>query len=228
MRLAVNARARRVSLRLDRRRSEFVATAPHDRSLSEAVAFARERADWLLAQSERIPERRPLRPGMRLALFGEETRLEVAPGRARWLASVDDQPARMTAPDDAAYSDRIIRLVKTRAKMGFELRTKAYVSRLGQPEPSVKITDTRGRWGSCRPAVAGAPAIIRYNWRLAMAPVSIADYVAAHECAHLLEPNHGPKFWALVERLFGAPAPAKRWLAANGAALHAVGGQALP
>ncbi|MEJ0066966.1 MAG: YgjP-like metallopeptidase domain-containing protein [Caulobacteraceae bacterium] len=29
-----------------------------------------------------------------------------------------------------------------------------------------------------------------------MAPPAVADYVAAHECAHLLHPHHGPAFWA--------------------------------
>ena len=33
-----------------------------------------------------------------------------------------------------------------------------------------------------------------------MAPPAVLDYVAAHECAHLLEMNHSPRFWAHVER----------------------------
>lgn len=49
--LKVNHRARRVSLRLDRTRREIVATAPSPRRLSEAAAFARERAGWI---AERI------------------------------------------------------------------------------------------------------------------------------------------------------------------------------
>ncbi len=65
--------------------------------------------------------------------------------------------------------------------------------------------------------------MIRYNWRLVLAPGWVLDYVAAHECAHLIEPNHGAGFWAIVARLYGDHRPARAWLAAHGARLHAVG-----
>ncbi|MFM8557960.1 MAG: M48 family metallopeptidase, partial [Betaproteobacteria bacterium] len=43
---------------------------------------------------------------------------------------------------------------------------------------------------------------IRLNWRLIHFPLEVVDYVIAHEMAHLLELNHGPKFWSAVEALF--------------------------
>ena len=72
-------------------------------------------------------------------------------------------------------------------------------------------------------AMPGKPAAIRYSWRLALAPYDVADYVAAHECAHLLELNHGPKFWAHVSALVGDERPHRAWLRAEGARLHAFG-----
>jgi hypothetical protein len=56
-----------------------------------------------------------------------------------------------------------------------------------------------------------------------MAPFAVADYVVVHECAHLLEANHGPRFWAHVDRLVGDHRPHRAWLRAHGAALHAFG-----
>ena len=47
VRLRVDGRARRVSLRLDQARREVVVTAPSARKLSDAIAFARERAGWM-------------------------------------------------------------------------------------------------------------------------------------------------------------------------------------
>jgi predicted metal-dependent hydrolase len=32
-------------------------------------------------------------------------------------------------------------------------------------------------------------------------PPTLAEYVVAHEVAHLLELNHSPRFWAVVETL---------------------------
>jgi predicted metal-dependent hydrolase len=89
--------------------------------------------------------------------------------------------------------------------------------------PSVAVMDARARWGSCRGGLGGAPGQIRYAWRLILASPQVADYVAAHECAHLVEPNHGPRFWALVRRLYGDPTKAQAWLKTHGARLHAVG-----
>jgi predicted metal-dependent hydrolase len=83
--------------------------------------------------------------------------------------------------------------------------------------------DARTRWGSCTPAMPGRPAAIRLSWRLAIAPLDVADYVVAHECAHLREANHGPGFWALVRELVGDPRRQRAWLRAEGASLYALG-----
>jgi predicted metal-dependent hydrolase len=219
VRLAVNARARRISLRVDRTRREVIATAPTARRLSEAVAFARERHGWISAQMADLPAPTALRPGMVLELFGRPLTLVAAPGRAK----LDLAAGEIRAPDDAAFADRVLRLVKTEAKRRFTEMTVAYSRSVGAAAPSVSVVDPKARWGSCSPARPGRPAAIRYSWRLALAPFAVADYVAAHECAHLIEANHGPKFWALVDRIFGDPAPHRDWLRAHGTALHAIG-----
>ena len=51
----------------------------------------------------------------------------------------------------------------------------------------------------------------------------VLDYVAAHECAHLVEANHSAKFWAVVHAINGDHRPHRDWLKANGARLHAFG-----
>ena len=54
--------------------------------------------------------------------------------------------------------------------------------------------------------------VIRLNWRLVQLPPDLALYVVAHEVAHLVELNHSPRFWALVETLFPGPRAARRAL----------------
>lgn len=223
VRLAVNPRARRVSLRLDRGKREVVAIAPTPRRLAEAAAFARERTGWIADRIAELPAPSPLTPGMTVTLFGEPVLLETGTGRPKLVPATQDSPARITAPDDAAYTARVLRIIKREALRGLTERTARYCAMLKLGVPPVAVMDARGRWGSCRPASPRAPASIRYSWRLALAPVSVADYVAAHECAHLIEANHGPDFWALVDRLFGNHRPQRNWLKTEGAALHALG-----
>jgi predicted metal-dependent hydrolase len=58
------------------------------------------------------------------------------------------------------------------------------------------VTNQEKRFGSCSP-VNGA---IRLSHRLATMPTFVRDYVLVHELAHLVEANHGPEFWELVNR----------------------------
>jgi predicted metal-dependent hydrolase len=52
------------------------------------------------------------------------------------------------------------------------------------------------RYGSCTPA----EKTIRISTRLASMPRFVLEYVVMHELAHLVEANHGPRFWKLVNR----------------------------
>jgi predicted metal-dependent hydrolase len=222
--LKVHRRARRVSLRLDRTRREIVATAPSSRRLAEAAAFARERASWIAERLAELPDASPIHPGMMLEIFGEPVLLEAGAGRARYVPAEGEQPARITAMGEGeGYARAVILVIRKRALVVLTERTAVYAARLGAPMPKVTIMDAKARWGSCRPGPRGTPGSIRYSWRLALAPFAVADYVAAHECAHLKELNHGPKFWAHVKALVGDERRHRAWLRAEGARLHAFG-----
>lgn len=58
------------------------------------------------------------------------------------------------------------------------------------------VSNMEKRYGSCTPSLG----TIRISDRLAGMPKWVLEYVLVHELAHLLEANHGPKFWALVNR----------------------------
>lgn len=218
VRLRVHARARRVSLRLDRSRREIVATAPSARRLGEAAAFAKSRAAWITARLAELPAAEQVAPGVALQVFGERVLLEAGQGRARWIAATPGAPARIAAMGEGeGFARAVILVLRKRALQVLTERTAFHAQRLGAPIPKVSVMDAKGRWGSCR------PGSIRYSWRLALAPFDVADYVVAHECAHLLELNHGPRFWAHVAALVDDVPGRRAWLRAEGARLHAFG-----
>lgn len=224
VRLKVNRRARRVSLRLDRTRREIVATAPSPRRLAEAAAFARARAVWIAERLAELPATQPLAPGMHIEVFGQPVRLESGAGRARWIEPADGATPRIAAMGEGeGYARAVILVLKRKALEILTARTAHHAARLGAPMPVVSVADAKSRWGSCRPGPRGTAGVIRYSWRLALAPFEVADYVVAHECAHLLELNHGPRFWAHVRALVGDERRHRAWLRAEGARLHAVG-----
>ncbi len=58
------------------------------------------------------------------------------------------------------------------------------------------VSNQQQRFGSCSPH----SAVIRISHRVAAMPGWVRDYVVLHELAHLEEPNHSARFWALVDR----------------------------
>ena len=231
VRLRVSPRARRVSLRIDQTKREVIASAPSQRRLHEAVAFAGQRAHWIAAHIEALPHPAAVKPGDLIQVFGQPHRLERAESRLRagFYEAEDGHGVLRAFGDGEAFARAVVRQLKRHALVVLTERTEVHAGALGRPMPQVAVADAKGRWGSCRPARSagrgskGDTGSIRYSWRLVLAPFEVADYVAAHECAHLLEANHGPRFWAHVRGLCGPEKPHRAWLRQHGARLHAFG-----
>lgn len=66
---------------------------------------------------------------------------------------------------------------------------------LGVQPQQLVIRPLRSRWGSCTPATGR----IGLNSALVHYRPELLEYVVVHELAHLLEANHGPRFYAVVE-----------------------------
>jgi predicted metal-dependent hydrolase len=87
---------------------------------------------------------------------------------------------------------------------------------LGVAYDRIAIRGQRTRWGSC-----SSSGTLSFNWRLALAPRSVLDYVVVHELCHLREPNHSPRFWALVATRRPGFARDRDWLREHGSELLA-------
>lgn len=219
-RLSVNPRARRLSIRIDGRAGEAVLVAPSERGLAQAVAFARTKAGWMRQRLAERPEGSPLEPGAAIPLFGRDTRLVATGGAgAARLIDAPDGPVIQSGGEGEAFSRRVENLIKRLARQVLVERTEHHLRTLGQRPVKVSIADTKSRWGSCSPHNRS----IRYSWRVIMAPPAVADYLAAHEVAHLVHADHSPAYWAVVQTLVGDHRPFRKWLRENGPALHAVG-----
>ncbi|MCR9147609.1 MAG: M48 family metallopeptidase [Rhodobacteraceae bacterium] len=207
-----SGRARRISLRVSGVDGKVTLTLPHGVNEREALAFARTKADWLRAQLGRQPESVEVVPGTAVPLGGRMIRVE-AGGKGRRVQLADDA---LWVPGDAAEAGARVRAwLKATARDRLADASDRYAAALGRAYSRITLRDTRSRWGSCT-----HDGGLMYSWRLVMAPVDVLDYVAAHEVAHLAEMNHGPAFWATVDRLMPGYKAPRRWLRENGAHLH--------
>lgn len=221
VRLSVNPRARRISIRIDGRTGEAVLVAPSERKLAQAVAFARTKADWIAERLTARPEREVLSPGATVPVYGRPARLVSTGGAgAARLTEDADGPVIASGGEGEAFARRVESLLKRLAREVLVERTEVHRAALGQKPVRVSIGDPKSRWGSCTPG----RRTIRYSWRVVMAPPAVIDYLAAHEVAHLVHADHSPAYWSVVERLVGDHHPHRKWLRDHGPALHAVGG----
>lgn len=207
-------RARRLKLSVDPSSGRVRLTLPRRAALAPALAWAEEQQGWIAAQQARLPQARPFVPGAVLPVDGEELTLVWMEGSPR---SVRRDGAMLVSggPLDG-FERRIAAWLKRQALALLSVETAEFSRKAGVTVSRVSIGDPRGRWGSC-----ASTGVIRYSWRLILAPTQVRRATVAHEVAHRLHMDHSPAFHAAVARLFGAdPTPHRQWLRRNGAQLH--------
>ncbi|MEM9600238.1 MAG: SprT family zinc-dependent metalloprotease [Pseudomonadota bacterium] len=217
----LSERARRVSLKVRPAERQVHVVVPGLRAFPQARRFAGEQRDWIDVQLEGLPPPMPFVPGGEILFQGDRFTLINPPGKGRPKVDRARQRLIVPSPDPDSYAGRVRRLLIREARAELEAATHHYAAELGKRVGKVSVRDQSSRWGSA--ITRKGEGHISYSWRLICAPPDILEYVCAHECAHLLEPNHSPAFWAVCERLFPDTKMAKRWLSRNGQLLHAVG-----
>lgn len=207
-------RTRRRTLGLSVTESGVKVNVPKWVTKAEIDRFLEERIDWLLRNLEKIEQTRReqpvLRDGENVFFLGVPLKIRVAPclfpdirrnGRMLWasVAHEDDMPELVKS------------WLKIRAERMLRKRLMHFARKQGGRIPEFALSDAKTQWGICHP-----DGRIRLNWRLIQAPLSIIDYVAAHEVAHLLHLDHSRQFWSQVEALCADAGTAREWLNRHG------------
>ncbi|MEL6257511.1 MAG: YgjP-like metallopeptidase domain-containing protein [Pseudomonadota bacterium] len=218
VKLQINPKAQRLILRIDQRTHQAVVVAPHESLASEAFAFARARRRWIREKLDALPTRSPFVDGAVAPLRGAPCLL-TSEGRGTRPTFEPGQPSTLRLPGaPETFAERAVRFFKSEAKADLAAAVARHCARLGADARRITVKDTRSRWGSCT-----SDGRLAFSWRVIMAPPFVLDYLAAHECAHLIEMNHSPVFWKLVADCIGDPMAGRKWLREHGPSLHAYG-----
>jgi len=192
-------------------------SAPRSTSRREIEAALHEKADWIVRKLQDQGERsRQLQAvqldwhlGATLPFLGSPLQVQ--------RASVTDfqpeaQPAtlRLRLPPLASSLEvqrAVMTWLKRQALPLFSERCDRYAPLLNVRHTKLCLSSAQTRWGS-----AHTSGTLRLNWRLIHFPLSVIDYVVAHELAHLREMNHSSRFWNLVESVVPDVSAAQRIL----------------
>jgi predicted metal-dependent hydrolase len=208
-------RARRRSIGMVIDHSGLSVRAPSWVSIREIELALRERAEWVIKTLAewrgRDKEALPAQgcEGAGLLYRGRPLTLALFPARKKTIAA-DLLHLTVLHPNpgnEGEIAAFVGRWLKEQALALLAPRVLHFASRVTGVPPAVKLSSARTQWGSCN-----HKGEIRLHWRLVQLPPAVADYVIAHEVAHLVELNHSPRFWALVESLLPGHAEVRREL----------------
>ena len=94
----------------------------------------------------------------------------------------------------SSLTDAEISKLKKDARIYLNAKTEYYAKLMGLKYGRITITSAKTRFGSC-----SSDKNISYSWRLMLYPEEAREYVVVHELAHLVEMNHSPRFYKIVE-----------------------------
>jgi predicted metal-dependent hydrolase len=166
-----------------------------------------KRAAWIVRQSsEEIlhPRRKEFVSGESLLYLGREARLTVVHADVRRVSVEFEHwefrivvPAQLNGEERrAAVGSAVVNWYRARAGERLAERAEIWAKKADLTPAGVLVRDQRQRWGSCSP-----DGVLRFNWRIVMAPPAVIDYVVVHELVHLRSRTHSDAFWLEVARL---------------------------
>jgi predicted metal-dependent hydrolase len=214
-------KARRLTLRVSRTQHAVILTMPRSSDLREADRFLLRNRDWVRERLECVPEPVPLVEGAAFPLRGVPHEIAFEPaqrgaGVVEIVARAGRRAPVMIVRGTAEHAPRRLRdWLYAEAARDLQLAATQYAKEIGVKPLRITLRDQKTRWGSC-----SSSGQLSFSWRLLLAPPVVLDYVAAHEVAHLVHMNHGPRFWRLVDRIMPRSGEAKAWLRIHGMDLY--------
>lgn len=196
-------RARYIRLTLDYSGS-LILTLPRRASIRDGLNFIKQQKSWIFEQQKNFKppqtalsflKRRPWlgHQGKKIPLYfvlGSQSNGLNDKSRSRipYL-----QFNLIEGPEmDQAF----LKLLRKWARYSLVVRAADLAFQSGLDYRALSIRDQKSRWGSCSQGKN-----LSLNWRLILLDPTYQDYIIFHELAHLKEMNHGPRFWALLEKI---------------------------
>jgi len=211
-----SARARRISLKVDLRDGTVTLVLPPRATVAAGERFLAEQRHWVAQRLAALPAAQPLMDGATMPYRGVPHVIRHRPG-SRGTVWIEQGEIHVAGAIEH-LPRRLTDWLKRQARATLEPRVLELSASIGKRVRRVTVREMKTRWGSC-----SSEGQLSFSWRLILAPETVADYLVAHEVAHLLHMDHSPRFWAAVDRLTPHRRSGEAWLKRHGATLHRIG-----
>jgi predicted metal-dependent hydrolase len=207
-----------MALRIDAQDAAVDLVLPPRTSLPRALSFLEANRQWLEDKLAALPPWIAFAEGAEVPVMGVPHRVRHLP-KSRGRGAVWMEAGEIRIAGEAEHLPRRLRdFLRELARHEMGERARRLAAEIGRSVGRVTVRDTVTRWGSC-----SADGNLAFSWRLILAPEAVLHYVVAHEVAHLVEMNHGRRFWRLVRKLAPEADAQRLWLGRNRDRLLRVG-----
>lgn len=187
--------------------NKILVSAPFNSSLLIIKEKVRKKARWIIKQQDHFRKFHPF-PLPKRYVSGETFRYL---GRQYRLKLVSEEVGAVKIKsgyvhvgvkdkeDKKAVRKILEKWYRERALIKFNERLKAnaeLLEKMNCPYPRLKLKEMKKRWGSYL-----SSGVVVLNPFLIEAPVYCIDYIILHEVCHSKFPNHGKKFFSLLQSI---------------------------
>lgn len=178
--------------------------APRTTKLDSLRLFAIQKLGWIRNQQARMQAQDRETPRTFVDreshyVWGRRCLLRVVETEARSLVTARPRSLLLQVRTGSSR-DRREALVEAwyrdQVREAVEPRIDHWVRVLRVQRPDVRVQRMRTKWGSCN---RKGGRLLLNTW-LAKKPPECLDYIVLHELTHLLEPDHGPGFVAIMDK----------------------------
>lgn len=192
--------------------------APKGTPVEHVLQLLEEKWDWIQQKSKEMKERvlgpkeKVYNDGESFLYLGKEypiqISLDISIKQDRVVFEGDKLHVYVKQLEDEKVKQALKRFYYQECKVLVERSIQFYQSNFKTKPRSVRIADNNSNWGTCNSRLQ-----LTFNWKLAMAPLEVIDYVVVHEMCHMVHLNHDRSFWRLVGKMIPDYKEMENWLA---------------
>lgn len=190
---------------------------PRDTSDQGIADLLESKWSWIVRKQTEMKERtkgfkeKTYQEGEEFLYLGKHYPITIQEDGASKKASIifEEDILKITVPirDEELLKKLMTKFYKQQCKRLVETRIRVYQSNFKVKPKSIKINGNKKNWGTCNTLRE-----LTFNWKLAMAPLDVIDYVVIHEMCHMVHMNHDRSFWRLVGKYMPDYEAKQDWL----------------